>query len=98
MEQFACPLAVNLVVDYLGDLVFWFSVDDYRCWQRFGVLLEGVGCGWFEHRDMEYRMGSPHGVQKAECEGLRTGLGNYFIWSEVLFREFLRWASRPEVL
>jgi len=38
---------------------------------------------------MEYRMGSLHGIQKAECEGLRTGLGNYLVWSEVLFGEFL---------
>jgi len=53
------------------------------------VLLEGVGCGWFEHRDMEYKISNPHGVQKAECEGLWTGLGNYLVWSEVLFGEFL---------
>ena len=53
------------------------------------MLLEGVGYGWFEHRDMEYRMGSPYDVRKAECEGLWTGLGNYLVWSEVLFREFL---------
>ena len=66
---------VNLGVDYLGDFIFGFSVDDYRCWWRFGILLEGVGCSWFEHRDMEYRMGSPHCVQKAECEGLRTVRG-----------------------
>jgi len=38
---------------------------------------------------MEYRMGSPHDVQKAECEGLRTGLGDYLVWSEILFGEFL---------
>jgi len=80
---------VNLGVNYLGDFVFWFSVDDYRCWQRFEVLLEDIGCGWFEHRDMEHKMNSPHAVWKAECEGLWTGLSNYFIWSEVLFREFL---------
>jgi len=43
------------------------------------VLLEDVGCGWFEHRDMEHRMNSPHGVQKAECKELQTGLNNYFI-------------------
>jgi len=54
------------------------------------MLLEGVGCGWFEHRDMEHRMNGPHGVQKTECEGLWTRLSNYFIWSEVLFREFFR--------
>jgi len=53
------------------------------------VLLEGVGYGWFKYRDMEYRMGSPYGVWKAECKGLWTGLGNYFVWSEVLFGEFL---------
>ena len=53
------------------------------------MLLEGVGCGWFEHKDMEYRMNGPYGIRKAECEGLRTGLGNYLIWSEVLFRKFL---------
>jgi len=47
---------------------------------------------------MEYRMGSPHGIQKAKCEGLQTGLGNYLVWSKILFREFLRWASCPEVL
>jgi len=38
---------------------------------------------------MEHRMNSPHDVQKAEYKGLRTGLGNYLIWSEVLFGEFL---------
>ena len=53
------------------------------------MLLEGVGYSWFKYRDMEYRMGSPYGVWKAECKGLRTGLGNYFVWSEVLFGEFL---------
>jgi len=80
---------VNLEVDYLGDFIFWFFVDDYRCWQRFGMLLEGVRCSWFEHGDIEHRVNGPHGVWKAECEGLWTGLSNYFIWSEVLFGEFL---------
>jgi len=47
---------------------------------------------------MEYWMGSPHGVREAECKGLRTGLSNYLIWSEILFGEFLRWASHLEVL
>jgi len=47
---------------------------------------------------MEHRMNSSHGVQKVECEGLQTGLRNYFVWSEVLFGEFLQWASRLEVL
>jgi len=79
---------VNFGVNYLGDFVFWFSVDDHRCWWRFGTLLEGVGCGWFEHRDMEHRMNSSHGVWKAECEGLQTRLSNYFIWFEVLFSFF----------
>jgi len=81
-------LAVNLGVNYLGDFVFWFSVDDYRCWQRFRTLLEDVGCGWFEHRDVEYGMNGPHGIQKAEREELWTWLSNYFIWSKVLFGEF----------
>jgi len=53
------------------------------------MLQKGIGCGWFEHKDMEHRVNSSHGIQKAEYEGLRTGLSNYFIWSEVLFREFL---------
>jgi len=53
------------------------------------VLLEGVGYGWFEHRDIEYRMDSSHGLRKAKYEGLRTGLGNYLVWSKVLFGEFL---------
>ena len=47
---------------------------------------------------MEYQMGSPHGVRKIECEGLWTRLGNYLVWSEVLFGEFLRWAGHPKVL
>ena len=38
---------------------------------------------------MEHRMNGPHGVWKVECEGLQTGLGNYLVWSEVLFGEFL---------
>jgi len=80
---------VNFGVDYLGDFIFWFSVNDHRCWQRFGTLLEGVGCSWFEHRDMEHRMSGPHVLQKVECKGLQTGLSNYFIWSKVLFGEFL---------
>jgi len=67
-------------------------------WRRFGALLEGVGCGWFEHRDIEYRMDGPHGLWKVECEQLRTGLGNYLIWSEILFGEFFRWACCPEIL
>jgi len=62
------------------------------------MLLEGVGCGWFEHRDMEYRMDGPHCLRKLECEGLRTGLDDYLVWSEVSFGEFFRWASCPEVL
>jgi len=66
-----------------------FPVDDYRCWQRFGTLLEDVGYGWFKHRDMEHKMNGPHGVWKMECEGLWTGLGDYLIWSKVLFGEFL---------
>jgi len=70
---------VNLGVNYLGDFVFWFSVDDYKCWWRFRTLLEDVGCSWFEYRDMEHRMNGPHGVWKAECEGLWTGLSNYFV-------------------
>ena len=53
------------------------------------MLLEGVGCSWFEHGDMEHRVNGPHGIWKAECEGLWTRLSNYFIWSKVLFGEFL---------
>jgi len=62
------------------------------------MLLKGVGCGWFEHRDMEYRMNGPHGIQKAKGEGLWTGLSNYLIWSKVLFGEFFRWAHCLEIL
>jgi len=62
------------------------------------MLLEDVRCGWFEHRDIEHRMNGSHGVWKVECKRLQTGLSNYFVWSEVLFRAFLRWASRLEVL
>jgi len=54
------------------------------------MLLEGVWGGWFKHRDMEHRVNGLHGVQKAECEGLQTGLSNYFIWSKVLFGEFFQ--------
>jgi len=49
-------LAVNFGVDYLGDFIFWFSIDDYRCWRRFGTLQKGVECGWFEHKDVEHRV------------------------------------------
>ena len=28
---------VNLGVDYFGDLVFWFSVNYYRCWKVLGM-------------------------------------------------------------
>jgi len=52
------------------------------------MLLEGVGCGWFEHRDVEHRVNGPHGIWKAEGEQLWTGLSNYFVWSEILFGEF----------
>jgi len=62
VEKLACPLVVNLGVDYLGDFVFWFSVNNYRCWQRFGMLQKGVGCGWFDHRDIEHQVNSPHGI------------------------------------
>ena len=69
--------------------VFWFSINNYRCWKRFRALLEDVGYSWFEHKDIEYRMDGPHGVWEAECEELQTQLSNDLIWSEVLFREFL---------
>ena len=39
---------------------------------------------------MEHKVNSSYGVQKAECERLRTRLSDYFIWSEVLFGELLR--------
>ena len=54
------------------------------------MLLEGIGNGWFEHRDMEHRVNGLYGIWKAECEGLWTGLSNYFIWSKVLFGEFFQ--------
>ena len=47
---------------------------------------------------MEHRVNGFHNVQKVECEGLQTGLSNYLIWSEVLFEEFLRRTSCPEIL
>ena len=62
------------------------------------MLLEGVRCGWFEHRNMEHRMNSSYCVWKVECKGLWTVLSNYFIWPKVLFGEFLRWVSCLEVL
>ena len=62
------------------------------------MLQKGVRYGWFKHRDIEHRVNGSHGVWQAEYEGLWTGLSNYFIWSEVLFGELLRWASCPEVL
>ena len=34
------------------------------------MLLKDVGCGWFEHRDMEHRMNGPHGFWKVEYERL----------------------------
>jgi len=34
-------------------------------------------------------MNGSHSIQKVECEGLWTGLSNYFVWFEVLFEEFL---------
>jgi len=37
---------------------------------------------------MEHGMNGPHGIRKAEREGLWTWLSNYFVWSEVLLREF----------
>jgi len=81
---------VNFGVHYLGDFIFWFSIDEYRYWRRFRMLLEGIGNGWFEHRDMEHRVNGLYGIWKAECEGLWTGLSNYFIWSKVLFGEFFQ--------
>jgi len=54
------------------------------------MLLEGVGYGWFKHRDVEHGVNGPHGIQKTESERLRTGLSNYLVWSEILFREFFQ--------
>ena len=53
------------------------------------MLQKGVGCSWFKHRDIKHKINSSYGVQKVECKGLRTGLSNYFVWSEILFEEFL---------
>ena len=62
------------------------------------MLLEGVGCGWFKHRDMEHGVNGLHGIWKMESERLHAGPSNYFVWSEVLFGEFFRWACCPEIL
>ena len=62
------------------------------------MLLERIRCGWFEHGDMEYQVNGPHGIRKMECERLQTGLDNYLIWSEILFREFFRWTCHSEIL
>jgi len=62
------------------------------------MLLEGVRCGWFEHRDVKHRVNSSHCFRKMECERLRTRLSNYLIWSEVLFGEFFRWTRCTEIL
>jgi len=80
---------VNFGVDYFGDFAFWFSVNDYRCWQRFRMLWKDIGYSWFEHRDMKHKVNGSYSVQKVECKGLQTGLSNYFVWSEILFGEFL---------
>ena len=61
-------------------------------------MLEGIGCGWFEHRDMEHGMNDPYGIWKAEREGLWTWLSNYFVWSKVLLGEFFQWSHCPEIL
>jgi len=62
------------------------------------MLWKDVGCGWFKYKDMEHRVNGSHNVWKMECEELQTGSSNYLIWSEVLFGEFLRWVSCPEIL
>jgi len=55
------------------------SVDDNRRWRRLGTTREGIGGGRFQHRDVKDRMYSAHRVGKAEGEGKRAGLSNYFI-------------------
>jgi len=81
---------VNIKVDYFGDFVFWFSVNDYKYWQRLKTLQKGIRYSWFKHRDIEHRVHSFHGVQKIKCKELQTRLSNYFIWSKVLFGEFFQ--------
>jgi len=62
------------------------------------MLLEGVGCGWFEYRDVEHGVNGPHGIRKVESKQLWTGLSNYFVWSKILFREFFQQTRYPEIL
>jgi len=53
------------------------------------MLWKDIGYSWFEHRDMKHKVNGSYSVQKVECKGLQTGLSNYFVWSEILFGEFL---------
>ena len=58
-------MVVNLGVQYLGNLEFWFVVDHNQRWRRLDSIRNGVWKGWLQHGDVENQVYSTETVRKS---------------------------------
>ena len=99
VEELAVTLSpINFRVKDFLDFVFDFSIDLNWRQRRLNSVWNSAWMGEFELGDMEDRMHRLHRVRESECEGMSTRLCYDCEGSEVLVRELLGGAHRPEVL
>ena len=97
-ELAVTPSPINFRVKDFLDFIFDFSVDLNRRRRRLNSIWNGAWVGEFELGDMEDGVHGFHSVRELEREGMSTGLRYDCKGSEVLVRELLGGARRPEVL
>ena len=97
-ELAVTPSPISLRVKDFLDFIFDFSVDLNRRWWRLNSIRNGAWVGEFKLGDMEDGVHRFHSVGESEREGMSTGLCYDCEGSEVLVRELLGGARRPEVL
>ena len=97
-ELAVTPSPINFRVKDFLDFIFDFSVDLNRRRRRLNSIRNGAWVGEFELGDMEDGVHGFHSVGESECEGMSTRLHYDCKGSEVLVRELLGGARRPEVL
>ena len=92
------PSPINLRVKDFLNFIFNFSINLNWRWQRLNSIRNGAWVREFELGDMEDRVHGFHSVGESEREGMSTRLRDDCEGSEVLVRELLGGAHRPEVL
>src|SRR6201996_1256341 len=89
---------INFRIHYLLDFVVRFAVNNFYGRRRWlFTLRERIRCMRFELRNMEYRMNTFQRLRESDGIGSRARFTDYFVRSEMIFGEFLRGSSGPEV-